>query len=587
MLKPPSPPQPAAPLAAPAPAAAPEPVAAAGFSRALGQAREAEAPQAPGKPIGRTEDASPDRAVGRRAPDSGRPDPQGGEGKAVATQGKTDPDDVRVERGTKADATAPKTEPVQADPSQLPEVARALAALAQVPPPVPATPVASAVPTKEGSGQALEGAAAAAPALPVAAEPKAGPTPEPVETTPMNQAIPAVAKAPQPVGPAPAAASTGKPALTQTVEGDEEPMPPMSTRATLIPEAPSRAGEARLDQAPPVALLREKVAAVVEKAQVAEAHPTEGKAPVPPSTTPHPEGRMTEPVPDPTPPAAGEDAKSPVRSPRAERATKAPAPGTGPEAPAAASEPAPTGSARPAPAVASEQGEAKIQPHGRPEAPQAPPAAEPHKEDKPGPAVQGTSVRELPPPTRRPEGGVDVSLPSSPATLVPAQPAGMAVPVAASRPVVSTTPEAVHAPASPAPPPPLVAQVDGSIRWILKQQQQSAELQLHPESLGKVVIQLRVEGQDVHARVWASEPSTLPIIQEHRAFLEVSLRDQGLNLGSFDLQQGQQGRNAEEAEARRAFVNGVSRVTEPVTVQDLPGVPVFRHAETGRIEVFA
>jgi len=87
----------------------------------------------------------------------------------------------------------------------------------------------------------------------------------------------------------------------------------------------------------------------------------------------------------------------------------------------------------------------------------------------------------------------------------------------------------------------LVSQVDGSIRWLLKNQEQGAELQLHPESLGTVQIRLRVEGTEVHARVWASDPSALPVLQEHRGSLEASLREQGLNLGSFDLHQGRQG----------------------------------------------
>jgi flagellar hook-length control protein FliK len=93
----------------------------------------------------------------------------------------------------------------------------------------------------------------------------------------------------------------------------------------------------------------------------------------------------------------------------------------------------------------------------------------------------------------------------------------------------------------PAAHPSLVGQVDGSIRWLLKNQEPGAELQLHPESLGTVQIKLRMEGTEVHARVWASDPSALPVLQQHRAFLEASLRDQGLSLGSFDLRQGRQG----------------------------------------------
>jgi flagellar hook-length control protein FliK len=86
--------------------------------------------------------------------------------------------------------------------------------------------------------------------------------------------------------------------------------------------------------------------------------------------------------------------------------------------------------------------------------------------------------------------------------------------------------------------PTLASQVGGTIRWLVKNQDQSAELQLHPESLGRVQVSLKVEGTVVHAKVWASEASTVPVLQDHRASLEASLKSQGLTLGSFDLQHG-------------------------------------------------
>ncbi len=85
---------------------------------------------------------------------------------------------------------------------------------------------------------------------------------------------------------------------------------------------------------------------------------------------------------------------------------------------------------------------------------------------------------------------------------------------------------------------PAISQVDKSITWLLKQQEKGAEIQLNPEHLGRVTIRLQVDGDEVHARLWASEATTVPILQEHRHALEQSLREQGLSLGSFDLQQG-------------------------------------------------
>jgi len=117
-------------------------------------------------------------------------------------------------------------------------------------------------------------------------------------------------------------------------------------------------------------------------------------------------------------------------------------------------------------------------------------------------------------------------------------------PVAEVRGTTSTLPSTPKAMAHP-----VLAQVDGTIRWILRKQEQGADLQLHPESLGKVQIKLTVEGQQVHAQVWASEPSTVPILREHLAFLDISLREQGLSLGQFQLQQGD--RHQEAAFAHR------------------------------------
>jgi hypothetical protein len=104
-----------------------------------------------------------------------------------------------------------------------------------------------------------------------------------------------------------------------------------------------------------------------------------------------------------------------------------------------------------------------------------------------------------------------------------------------------------------------MAQVEGSLRWMLKGGAQEAKLQLHPESLGQVTIHLKVEGGEVHARLWITEPASVQAVQEGRPHLEQSLREQGLQLGSFDLQQG-----------HRPF-------------QEAPGAPAFRESAAGAL----
>jgi hypothetical protein len=81
-------------------------------------------------------------------------------------------------------------------------------------------------------------------------------------------------------------------------------------------------------------------------------------------------------------------------------------------------------------------------------------------------------------------------------------------------------------------------QLEGGLRWMLKGGVQEAQLQLHPGSLGQVTIHLRVEGGEVHTRMWITEPASVQAVQEGRPHLEMALKEQGLQLGSFDLQQG-------------------------------------------------
>lgn len=131
-------------------------------------------------------------------------------------------------------------------------------------------------------------------------------------------------------------------------------------------------------------------------------------------------------------------------------------------------------------------------------------------------------------------------------------------------------------------------QMEGSVRWILKNDQNSAELQLRPESLGKVQIQLKVEGNQVHAKVWASEASTVPLLESHRGMLESSLREQGLSLGSFDLHQGHGAprQQMDQTAGQASFAAPVKDLPkEPSLEVTVPMAPVA--FGNRRVEVFA
>jgi hypothetical protein len=119
---------------------------------------------------------------------------------------------------------------------------------------------------------------------------------------------------------------------------------------------------------------------------------------------------------------------------------------------------------------------------------------------------------------------------------------------------------------------------------MLKGGAQEAQLQLHPESLGQVTIHLKVEGGEVHARLWVTEPASVQAVQEGRAHLEQSLKDQGLQLGSFDLHQGN--RPFHEAPSAPAFREPTS--AEPlITRQEAPSMSQPSILNTHHVELYA
>jgi flagellar hook-length control protein FliK len=139
----------------------------------------------------------------------------------------------------------------------------------------------------------------------------------------------------------------------------------------------------------------------------------------------------------------------------------------------------------------------------------------------------------------------------------------------------------------PAAEPSLASQVDGTIRWLVKNQDKGAELQLHPESLGRVQINLKVEGNVVHAKVWASDAAAVPVLQDHRSSLEASLKAQGMTLGSFDLQHGhREQQQPMPAPAEPASTPPVS-LAVPRTGQETPVSLDNAATQTSRIEYVA
>jgi flagellar hook-length control protein FliK len=139
-------------------------------------------------------------------------------------------------------------------------------------------------------------------------------------------------------------------------------------------------------------------------------------------------------------------------------------------------------------------------------------------------------------------------------------------------------------PAPAAQPQAPVIQVEGGLRWMLKGGTQEAELQLHPDSLGRVTIHLRVDGGEVHARLWITEPTSMQAVQEGRPHLELALKEQGLQLGSFDLQQGH--RPFQEAPSASSFREPSFQEAAPAR-QEAPAPPSAGFLNSHHVELYA
>jgi flagellar hook-length control protein FliK len=120
---------------------------------------------------------------------------------------------------------------------------------------------------------------------------------------------------------------------------------------------------------------------------------------------------------------------------------------------------------------------------------------------------------------------------------------------------------------------------------MLKGGTQEAELQLHPDSLGQVTIHLKVEGGEVHARLWITEPASMQAVQEGRPHLEMALKEQGLQLGSFDLQQGH--RPFQEAPTAPSFREPSFQEETAPTRQEAPASPTTGFLNSHHVELYA
>ncbi len=488
------------------------------------------------------------------------PDPQDGRFGAVMAsylpfQTPPTPDLPKAPAATRAaespEASARSTSIRPAEPG-----ARSAQGPEKVEPASPEPPAARPV-----ESQAPDRPAAASQPTPQIAAPQAAP-----EGTPVVAATPLPKSAlPPPPDQAPNQASPGPKAPVEAVSLKAAlPVP-----ATATPTGATSAEATPTAAAPPFAL-PPGIAADHLQVQITSVEPT--AAGVAGSTGPQPPSAA--PVPTPLLPSAEDTA---TKAPLPKVATSEPAPTT--PAPMTT---APLRGATPETETASTGGDsAQARPGSEgarrmpaPEPPQlteAPLAAASDKAFTPAfPAPKVDAPRPEPPRSEGPKlqpltaPGHDGTLPLSgltPATAVSAE--------------VKTAPS------------PVVNQVEGTLRWMVKGAVPEARLQLHPESLGKVAIELKITEGQVHAKVWVQDPAAMQALQDGRASLEQALKQSGLQLGSFDLQQGgEASRQSPEPEARNAR-GSHGEPTRPTARQEAPAVGGSRSANSRRIELYA
>ena len=490
----------------------------------------AEAHQAHGPAAPATPKASEDPAKAEPKPVTAPRDPSTAEAKpAVAEANRTEADaepvvaQFNLAKGEVRPAVAPPSQ--AATPPQAVVWGAVPASADDAPPPVTSAPQAVALPT------AISAPTSAPAGLPIAAAAVIRPS-EPPAVLPETHlpAPPAPAAAVPPRGPSapPQAQPEGLPATPRQAKSE----PPPALRSAVPTPLPAQLEPAQVQA--PVAL------------QAVPSGPRAASLQAPPSPTAvapvHPAALAAIPV---VVQAALAEPGAPMkRGALAEsQATPTESPKTGAPVPAArlvkAAETLPMPPVEPMRAAKVMDPILPPQP-SLTKAGQAPrPVAQPQPVSEPGGAA--------PSPAAQPEVGFALAEALLPEGTEPAPVASLRAsdgsPLAAlttltrvadtSPAVAPTAPSAVAAP--PTSP---VLQIEGGLRWMLKGGAQEAQLQLHPESLGQVTIHLKVEGGEVHARLWITEPASVRTIQEGRPHLESALREQGLQLGNFDLQQG-------------------------------------------------
>lgn len=185
--------------------------------------------------------------------------------------------------------------------------------------------------------------------------------------------------------------------------------------------------------------------------------------------------------------------------------------------------------AQPAPAVPVAPADPAAEPVLTSQPQAAPPlsAAQPQPRPEFAVAQPQPAAEAVDPPSARPQPAVE-----QPAVQTGA--AGLA-----AAPAVQTANTAAAPAAAPHPPEiPALQQIVESVKVIRQQGETEVRLQLRPESLGQVTVQLHMSGSDVSVRLLADTAHAQSVIQENLPQLKAAFAAQGLQVQSLNIDLG-------------------------------------------------
>ena len=142
----------------------------------------------------------------------------------------------------------------------------------------------------------------------------------------------------------------------------------------------------------------------------------------------------------------------------------------------------------------------------------------------------------------------------------------------------------------------LLDQLNGRMTVMLKNGQSSVKLQLHPQELGSLKIDLKVDGASVRATIVAENHQVQQILGSNSSELKQSLADQGFNLDKFEVitqseyqqanSDGQENKNADQSQ--QGYSTGTAAgLEEDVSISEEYPASTVKYYRAGQLDLLA